>query len=128
MSNPEPSPPDVETRTYTGGCHCGSVRYEVSTALTGAATCNCSICSRTGTMLTFVPDAQFKLLSGNDVLTDYQFGKKNIHHVFCSKCGVRSFARGKKPDGSPMIAVNVRCIDDIELDKVPTRQFDGKRL
>ncbi len=115
-----------EERTYTGGCHCGAVRYRVTMALDAAITCNCSICSKTGTMLAFAPAARFELLSGGDALTDYQFGKKRIHHLFCSRCGLRSFARGAMPDGTPMVAVNVRCLDGVDLDAVPVRRHDGR--
>jgi hypothetical protein len=116
----------VDQKTYKGGCHCGAVRYELTTQLTGALTCNCSICQKTGTMLTFVPATQFKLVSGEDSLTDYQFGRASIHHLFCKRCGVRSFARGKMPDGTPMAAVNVRCLDDIDLATVQIQQFNGR--
>jgi hypothetical protein len=118
----------TDPKTYTGGCHCGAVRYRVTAKLDGVLTCNCSICSKTGTMLTFVPAAQLELLSGADALTDYQFGKKTIHHLFCSRCGVRSFARGKLPDGTEMAAVNVRCLDDVDLAALPVRQHDGKSI
>ena len=119
---------DVETKTYQGGCHCQAVRYEISMALSKAITCNCSICSKTGTVLTFVPEAQFKLLSGEDSLTDYQFGKERLHHLFCKRCGIRSFARGSKPGGEAMTAINIRCLDDVDLASIPTQQYDGKKL
>jgi hypothetical protein len=117
-----------EATTYAGGCHCGAVRYRVKAKLDGAMRCNCSICSKTGTMLTFVPAAGFELLSGAAALTDYQFGKKRIHHLFCSRCGIRSFARGQGPDGAEMVAVNVRCLDGVDLDAVPVQRFDGRSL
>ena len=94
--------------------------------LEGAMTCNCSICSKTGTLLTFVPASRFRLTRGEDALTDYQFGKRSIHHLFCSRCGVRSFARGRGPDGAETAAVNVRCLDDVDLAAVPLRRFDGR--
>ena len=115
-----------ETKTYTGGCHCGKVRYEVTMSLDRIISCNCSICSKTGTLLAFVPADQFELLSGEGDLTDYQFNKKQIHHLFCSTCGVRSFARGKGPDGKEMRAVNVRCLDDVDISTLTPMQFDGK--
>lgn len=118
---PEPTP-------YTGGCHCGAVRYRVRAAVETAITCNCSICSKTGTALVFVPAARFELLSGEGELTDYQFGKKHIHHLFCRRCGIRSFARGAAPDGSQVVAVNVRCLDGVDLGSVPMQSFDGKSL
>jgi len=116
-----------EATTYVGSCHCGQVRYEVEIDLSKPAmTCNCSICLRTGTMLSFVPDGSFKLLSDEEALTDYQFGKQRIHHLFCARCGVRSFARGQKPDGAKMVAINVRCLENVSLDQVPVKQIDGR--
>ncbi len=118
----------AETRTYTGGCHCGAVRYQVTTKLDVAMVCNCSICSKSGTMMALVPDAsQFQLQRGEDFLSDYQFGKKNVHHLFC-RCGIRSFGRGTMPDGAQVLAVNVRCLDGVDLATVPLQQFDGKSL
>src|SRR5680860_1042080 len=117
-----------ETGKHSGGCHCGRVRYEVTTNLTPVMSCNCSICQKRGAVLTFVPAAQFALISGADDLTDYQFNKKIVHHLFCRTCGIGSFARGLGPDGSEMIAVNVRCLDDIDLDALTPMPFDGKSL
>lgn len=118
----------AETRTYDGGCHCGAVRYRVTLPLESAFVCNCSICSRAGTVLAPAPAAQFELLSGQDDLRDYQFGKKVIHHLFCGRCGIKSFARGKARDGSDMVAVNVRCLDGVDLAAIPVKPFDGKSL
>ena len=118
-----------QSKRYTGSCHCGKVRYHVEAALSGKMiTCNCSICGRTGTMLTFVPADKFSLEKGEDVLTDYQFAKKNIHHLFCSICGVRSFARGVGPDGKPVAAINVRCLEGVDLKSLNTMEYDGKSL
>ena len=113
---------------YTGGCHCGAVKFRVTMKLEGAITCNCSICHKTGTALAFAPAAAFELLAGEDALTDYQFGRKRIHHLFCRRCGVRSFGRGTMPDGSAVVAVNVRCLDGVELDAVPQRRHDGRSV
>ena len=87
--------------------------------------CNCSMCGRTGTLLTFVSATEFTLLSGQDVLTDYQFGSKRIHHLFCSVCGVKSFARGESKDG-PTVAINSRCLDEVDLAALNVTNFDGK--
>jgi hypothetical protein len=118
-----------ELQTYQGSCHCGRVRYEAQLDLSSPVmTCNCSICSRVGHMLSFTPAAQFALVSGEDALVDYQFGKRNLHHPFCSTCGVRSFSRGTGPDGSPMYAVNVRCLADVDLGALTVQQYDGKSI
>ena len=118
----------TEIQKHSGGCHCGRVRFDVSIDLSQPAiVCNCSICGKTGTMLRFVPESEFTLLQGEDALTDYQFNSKSIHHLFCSTCGIRSFARGVDPKGNRMAAINVRCLDDVELEQVPTTFFDGKK-
>jgi len=49
-----------------------------------------------------------------------------IRHQLCADCGVDVFARGKKPDGTDVVAVNVSCIDGIELDKLTMTPIDGK--
>jgi len=65
-------------------------------------------------VLAFAPAEQFELVSGREALTDYQWGKKRLHHLFCKHCGVRSFARGAKPGGAEMAAINVRCLDGVD--------------
>jgi hypothetical protein len=113
---------------HSGGCHCGRVRYQAELDLGDPViACNCSMCGRTGTLLQFIPPAQFTLLSGEDALQDYQFKAHNIHHLFCKSCGIKSFARGTGPHG-PMVAVNARCLDDVDLTKLNVKQFDGKSL
>lgn len=115
-----------ELKSYAGGCHCGAVRYEVKMELDKVVSCNCSICSRTGTLLAFVPAEQFTLLSGEDALTDYQFNKKHIHHLFCRRCGIRSFCWGLGPGGREMRAINVRCLDGVDADALPVTRIDGR--
>lgn len=116
----------AETTSHAGGCHCGAVRYEVEGDFSQALACNCSICQKTGTLLAFVPAAQFRLVAGDEALTDYQFNRKVIHHLFCRTCGIRSFARADAPDGRPMVAVNVRCLDDVDLDAIAVNRYDGR--
>ncbi len=115
-----------EAKTYTGGCHCGRVRYEVTTSLSPVIECNCSICAKRAHLLTFVPAEQFKLLSGADSLTDYQFNHKIIHHLFCSVCGIASFSTGTGSDGRPMYSINVRCLDGLDVSSLERTPFDGR--
>src|SRR4051812_1109916 len=101
-------------QSYSGGCHCGKVRYDVTMDLSGKViACNCSMCGKKGTLLAFVPTEHFELKSGEDSLTSYKFNTKSIDHLFCSTCGVTSFARGKRPDGQTMVAINTRCVDGV---------------
>jgi hypothetical protein len=115
-----------ETRTYTGGCHCGRVRYDVTTDLSPVMECNCSHCSKRGMLLTFVTPDKFALKAGGDGLTDYQFNKKMIHHLLCPDCGIESFARGKKPDGTEMVAINVRCLDNVDTKSLTLTPINGR--
>jgi hypothetical protein len=116
-----------ELKSYTGGCQCGKVRYQVEADLAGPViSCNCSMCGRAGTLLTFVPAKQFTLLSGEDALTDYQFNKHIIHHLFCKTCGIKSFARGKGRDGGDTVAINARCLDGVDVGKLNVTPYDGK--
>lgn len=114
---------------HTGGCHCGAVRYEVEglDLSQPVISCNCSMCGRAGTLLSFVGAAQFKLLSGEDVLREYQFNKHVVHHLFCSVCGIKSFARGVGPGGAAMAAINVRCIDGVDVGALNVQHYDGAK-
>jgi len=115
-----------EPKRYTGGCHCGRVRYEATTDLARVVECNCSHCSRKGFLLTFVTPDAFTLLAGEGELTEYQFNKHVIHHVFCKTCGIQSFASGTKPDGARMYMVNVRCLEGVEPGSYTVTQVDGR--
>jgi len=117
-----------ETKTYTGGCHCGEIRFEVTADLGSVVSCNCSICQKRGALWTFVPPEQFALRAGAEDVKDYQFGKKSIHHLFCPQCGVGAFSRGRAPSGKDMVAVNVRCLDDVDIAALTPSSFDGRSL
>ena len=115
-----------DTRTFTGGCHCGQVRFECTTDLAMVTACNCSICTKKGLHFTFLPPAHFQLRAGHDVLKEYLFNQRAIRHQLCADCGVDVFARGKRPDGTEVVALNVSCIDGIELSKLKMTPVDGR--
>ena len=71
------------------------------------------------------PADAFRLISGKDEVTDYQFNTKNIHHLFCKTCGVTSFATGTAPDGGRMVAINMRCLEDVDIKTLQIMEFDG---
>ncbi len=119
----------TQTLTYKGGCHCGAVRYTIELPeIDKLFECNCSICSATGWKLVFAPKTTFRLLSGKDHLSDYQFGKKAIHHRFCRVCGVRSFAEGPGHDGADWVTINTRCLSDFDGSELPITAYDGASL
>jgi hypothetical protein len=118
----------MEATKQSGSCHCRKVTFETTLAPDKAMSCNCSICNRVGALRVFVPATQFKLLTGADSLTDYQFGKQHLHHTFCKVCGVHAFASGNAKDGSLMYAVNTRCLEGVDVTKAEVTHFDGRKL
>jgi len=108
---------------YRGGCHCGAVRFEVEAPEhIEASDCNCSICSRTGFLHLIVPRSRFHLLQGEDALTEYTFNTGVARHLFCSRCGIKSFyVPRSNPDG---YSVNVRCLD-LQPASLTVTPFDG---
>jgi hypothetical protein len=86
------------------------------------------MCGKKGHLLAFVPESQFKLLTAAETLSDYQFGKKKIHHHFCSECGVSSYGAGSMPDGTKMKSINVRCLDGVDVSKYPVQHYDGASI
>jgi hypothetical protein len=111
---------------FEGSCHCGRVAYTVEADLDRTITCNCSYCQRRGSILTFSPATAFTLDKGEDALTEYRFNTQKIQHLFCETCGIESFARGSMPDGTPMVAVNVRCLSGVEPTELEPTLFDGR--
>lgn len=111
---------------YKGGCQCGAVMYEVDVDVANAITCNCSRCQRMGFVLAFAPRTSFELKSGAENLTEYLFNKKKIRHLFCKTCGVESFAEGNMPDGSPVAAINVNCLEGVDPRALKAHHVDGR--
>jgi len=111
---------------YQGSCHCGRVAYEVEADLGQTITCNCSYCQRRGSILTFAPASAFTLTKGEDALTEYRFNTQKIQHLCDHHCGIEPFAKANGPDGTPMVAVNVRCLDGVEPTELSPTAYDGR--
>ena len=113
---------------HTGSCHCGRIAFEVEGELTGAMSCNCSICRRKGALMWFVPREALTLRTPESAMATYTFNRHAIRHHFCPTCGIHPFGEGTKPDGSRMAAINIRCLDGVDIEAVPVTRFDGASL
>jgi len=111
---------------HTGSCHCGTVAFRVDGSIGQVIECNCSHCNRKGLLLWFVPNEALFVDAGEASLTEYRFNKHVIQHLFCAACGCQPFGRGTGPDGKPMAAINVRCLEDVDLAALPRVPFDGR--
>src|SRR5687768_4892072 len=101
----------VAMTIHRGGCHCGQVRFELEApAQLEVLECNCSLCQKLGYLHLLIPKSQFKLISGGELLTKYQFNTHTATHLFCKVCGVKSFYVPRShPDD---YSVNARCLDE----------------
>jgi hypothetical protein len=110
---------------HAGGCHCRRVRFEVmAAAQIEVGECNCSMCSKTGFLHLALAREQFRLLSGEDALTTYQFNTRTARHLFCAYCGIKSFyVPRSNPDG---YSVNARCLDPGTVTGMTFRRIDGR--
>jgi hypothetical protein len=108
---------------YRGGCKCGAAAFEAKGEIDKAMECNCSICRPKGYLHWFVPVGDFRLDRGEDALGSFQFNKRVLTHRFCRTCGVSPFVQGDS-----MAAVNLRCVEGVDLKTLTIEPFDGAKL
>ena len=111
---------------YTGSCHCGQIKFEAEGEIGTALACNCSICQRKGSLLWFVSRDKLRLLTPEVNSRSYTFNKHMIRHHFCPNCGIHPYAEATDSKGQPMAAINIRCVENIDLGAIPVTQFDGR--
>ena len=112
--------------TYRGSCHCGKVAYTLEGEVTEAMDCNCSMCRRRGSLLAFFPRDALTLTTPESDYGTYTFNKHHIQHHFCPDCGIAPFSEGVfARTGKPTAAVNVRCLDGVDLSVLKIRQVNG---
>lgn len=109
-----------------GACHCGAVKFVVETTVEELTTCDCSICTKKGALMTKVHETALRILSGRESLSTYTFNTHTAQHYFCRTCGIYPFHRKRvTPD---YYGVNVRCLEAFSTEGVPVRATDGKGM
>ena len=111
---------------YQGSCHCGQAAFEVDGELKDVTSCNCSMCQRKGALMWFVPRSSLHMQRGDRLLSSYTFNKHMVQHKFCPTCGIHPFGEGTNRSGKEMAAINVRCLNNIDLATSPITYFDGR--
>ena len=112
-----------------GRCHCGKITYTLDEEPpVEAMECNCSICRAKGYVHHFTTPERFTFHGARDDLVVYTFNKHAIRHQFCRHCGCAPFAEGTGPGGQPMVEINLRCVPEVDLDRLTITRFDGASL
>lgn len=113
---------------YQGGCHCGKIAFEVEVegGITQAMECNCSLCSKRGYLLCFVPREQLRLSTPEANYATYLFNTKKIQHHFCPSCGCAPFGEATDGKGRAMAALNVRCLEGFDPTALKIIPVDGR--
>jgi hypothetical protein len=110
-------------KTFSGSCHCGAVRFEITSDFAELTTCDCSICRRKNALMVKVHERQFKLIAGAESLTLYQFHTGTAKHFFCKICGIYPFHRKRvTPD---FLGINVFCLEGFDPSGIPVRATVG---
>jgi hypothetical protein len=113
---------------YEGSCHCGQIAFDVEGEMGEVMACNCSMCQRKGSLLWFLPRTALTLKTPADKMATYTFNKHVIQHHFCPNCGIHPFGEGAGPDGSVMAAVNVRCIEGLDIGSLKVNHYNGRDI
>jgi hypothetical protein len=114
---------------HRGSCHCGRIAFTLEGEIAQAVDCNCSLCRRRGGLLAFFPRDALRLETAEGDYATYRFNKHHIDHHFCRTCGIAPFSEGVDPrSGAKTVAVNVRCLPDLDLAAIAITPFDGARL
>jgi hypothetical protein len=108
---------------YEGACHCGAVQFRITADITDIYRCDCSLCRMKGALMTTVHEDAFTLVSGADLLREYNWNTGIARHFFCSVCGIYPFHRKRAmPDH---YGVNVNCLKGFDAAGLQVRQASG---
>ncbi len=97
-----------EKAEFIGDCQCGDVRFSATPPTLFCAHCHCDFCRRAhgAAVVTWfgVPDAQFRFLAGEDLVTWYASSKQG-RRGFCARCGSTLFYTSSLSPGEVHIAL-----------------------
>ncbi len=122
---------------YHGSCHCGRIQFQVEADIDHVRSCDCSICAKRGALNFRVPKENLQLHGEWSELSLYQWGSLTARDYFCPVCGILPFRRPSDPtpreqeegvlpfDGW---AINVRCLEGIDIESLPVRNIHGKGI
>lgn len=135
FNGPEPTAEIENSKLYTGSCHCGAVTLALkndgplSTEVELIGECDCSICSRNGRTLTYRSPSHISIcLTPGTSLTSYSFAQKIYIHKFCPVCGVSVSVDDTSDPAKILMAVNLKCFEDVEWDDIKIFRADLKKL
>lgn len=119
--------PTNDTKKHSGSCHCGDVRFEVELDASAGTRCNCSVCTKTSVLGAMVKPPAFRLVSGEDKTSFYEWGGKVAKRYFCKRCGVHCYGAGHLAElGGDFVSINMNCLDDIDVADVKVGYWDGR--
>lgn len=86
------------------------------------------MCQRKGSLLWFVPLEQLRLTTPEENASTYRFNKHVIEHRFCANCGIHPYGKGVDPKGQAVAAINIRCLEGLDIAAIPVHHFDGRSM
>lgn len=118
------TPAPSETRS--GGCLCGSVRYQTQWPPLMLGVCHCGHCQRqAGSAFSVVAAVPRAGLESSGALTTYQDDSdagRPVFRKFCGQCGSPVFTETPDSDAQGMVFIKAGTLDDSK-DLAPTVHF-----
>jgi hypothetical protein len=103
----------TDKNVWNAACHCKAIQFEVklTDGLNTARRCTCSFCRMRGAIAVTAELGGIKFLSGENLLTLYQFNTGTAKHYFCPVCGI--YTHHQRRSNPNEYGVNVACLDGV---------------
>ena len=106
----------AESRTHTGSCHCGNIRFVFMTRAEagrlGARRCGCTFCQKHGGVWTSDTNGALRVsIADSSLLSEYAFGTETAQFYVCARCGVAPLVVSEI-EGVQYAVVSVNALDD----------------